>query len=106
MAGPAGRAAPGGGGGADRAAAQSLRRDGPEHFPVVFDKLHRTWTEPTGLEVADLTKITAPTLVLAADDGAMPLEHLAAVQRTLPNYQIAVVPSTSHGVAMEKPHIV
>ena len=58
------------------------------------------------MEVADLTKITAPTLVLAANDGAMPLEHLAAIQHTLPNYQIAVVPGTSHGVAMEKPHIV
>jgi len=84
----------------------ALSPDGPEHFPVVFDKLHRTWTEPTGLEVADLAKITAPTLVLAADDGAMPLEHLAAVQRTLPNCQIAVIPGTSHGVTMEKPHIV
>jgi hypothetical protein len=37
----------------------ALSVDGPEHFAVVFDKLHRTWTEPTGLEIADLASITA-----------------------------------------------
>lgn len=57
------------------------------------------WRSPT-------SPALPPTLVLAADDGAMPLEHLAAVRRTLPNCQIAVVPGTSHGVAMEKLHIV
>ena len=48
----------------------ALSPDGPEHFPVVFDKLHRTWTEPTGLEVADLAKITAPSRVRSSASWA------------------------------------
>ena len=84
----------------------ALSPDGPDHFPVVFEKLHKLWVGETGVELTDLEHITAPTLVLAGDDGGMTMEHVAAVQRALPESQIGVVPGTSHGVAMEKPHVV
>jgi pimeloyl-ACP methyl ester carboxylesterase len=80
--------------------------DGPEHFQVVFDKLHELWIGETGIEVSDLERVIAPTLVLDGDDGAMTLEHVAAVRRALPDSQLAIVPGTSHGVLMEKPHVV
>ncbi|MEY2567650.1 MAG: hypothetical protein QOE35_2179 [Actinomycetota bacterium] len=85
---------------------RALSPDGPDHFPVVFDKLHDLWTTATGIDVADLAHVTAPTLVLDGDDGAMTLEHAAAVLRTLPDAQLAIVPGTSHGVVFEKPHLV
>jgi pimeloyl-ACP methyl ester carboxylesterase len=85
---------------------EALSPDGPDHFPVVFDKLHRLWTGETGMEVADLAHVAAPTLVLCADDGGLTLEHAAAVYRALPDAQLAIVPGTSHGLPMEKPHIV
>ncbi len=80
--------------------------DGPEHFPVVFDKLHDLWIGATGLEVDDLRRVTAPTLVLAGDGGGITLEHAAAMLRALPDAQLAVVPGTSHGLPLEKPHVV
>ena len=43
----------------------ALSPDGPDHFPVVFNKLHDIWVKETGLEVADLAHATAPTLILA-----------------------------------------
>jgi pimeloyl-ACP methyl ester carboxylesterase len=84
----------------------ALSADGPAHFPVVFEKLHRLWTSPTGVELADLERVQAPTLVLAADDGSLTVEHAAAIKRALPVAQLAVVPGTSHAVAWEKPDLV
>src|SRR5206468_9636109 len=41
----------------------ALSPDGPGHFPIVFEKLHRMWTQPTGVELSDLAHVTAPTLI-------------------------------------------
>jgi pimeloyl-ACP methyl ester carboxylesterase len=84
----------------------ALSPDGPDHFAVVFEKLHRLWTGPTGIELSDLEHVIAPTLVLCGEEGASTMDHAAEVHRALPASQLAVVPGTSHGVAMEKPHIV
>jgi pimeloyl-ACP methyl ester carboxylesterase len=84
----------------------ALSPDGPEHFAVVFNKLHASWVADTGLEVADLAHVTAPTLILASDSGAMTFGHVGDVHATLPDSQVAIVPGTSHGLGMEKPHIV
>ena len=80
--------------------------DGPDHFPVVFEKLQRLWTSPTGVEIGDLAEVATPTLVLAGDEGGITFEHLAEIHHALPDCQVAVVPGTSHGVALEKPHVV
>jgi pimeloyl-ACP methyl ester carboxylesterase len=84
----------------------ALSPDGADHLPVIIDKLRQTWTTETGVDVADLEHVAAPTLILAADDGGMTLEHIGALQRALPESQTAIVPGTSHGLAMEKPHVV
>jgi len=84
----------------------ALSPDGPSHFAELCDKLRVLWTSETGVELTDLEHVTAPTLVLAGDDGGLTLDHLAAIRRALPDLQLAVVPGTSHGVAMEKPHVV
>jgi pimeloyl-ACP methyl ester carboxylesterase len=89
-----------------RALYDSVSPDGADHFPVVFDKLHHLWTEETGIEVSDLAHVVAPTLVLCGETGGLTLEHIAEVYRALPDAQLAIVPGTSHGLCMEKPHIV
>jgi pimeloyl-ACP methyl ester carboxylesterase len=80
--------------------------DGADHFPVVFDKLHTMWCGDTGIELADLAHVSAPTLLLMAQYGSMKLDALAATLAALPNAQLAIVPGASHGVPLEKPHIV
>jgi pimeloyl-ACP methyl ester carboxylesterase len=85
---------------------RALSPDGPDHFDIILDKLRALWTSDTGLDTADLVHVTAPTLLLAADDGGMTLEHLASAARALPDCQVAVVPGTSHALVLEKPHVV
>jgi pimeloyl-ACP methyl ester carboxylesterase len=85
---------------------RALSPDGPDHFAVVIDKLRTLWVSETGVDLADVERVTAPTLILAADAGGMTLEHIAAVRGALPDTQLAIVPGTSHGLVMEKPHVV
>jgi pimeloyl-ACP methyl ester carboxylesterase len=80
--------------------------DGPDHFPIVFDKLHTLWRSDPAITAAELATLRAPTLVLIGDDDCLTIEHAADVQRAIPDAQLAIVPGTSHGLPMEKPDLV
>ena len=79
--------------------------DGPEHFPVVAEKLHRMHLEEPALTPADLARIPTPTLVMVAESDEMPLEHTLALYDGLADAQLAVVPGTGHGLLAEKPEL-
>jgi pimeloyl-ACP methyl ester carboxylesterase len=89
-----------------RAAYDALSPDGPEHFPIVFEKLIATWkTEPTH-QLSELEGVTAPTLVMLGDDDVLTIEHAGAMAAAIPDAQIAIVPGTDHAVVFEKPDLV
>ena len=78
--------------------------DGPEHWPVVFEKIKRMDVEyDPPITVEDLGRIASPTLVMASDDDIVLLEHTIELYRSIPNSQLAIVPGTSHVLVMEKP---
>jgi pimeloyl-ACP methyl ester carboxylesterase len=84
----------------------SLSPDGPEHFPVFFNKLKPNWLSP-GVPLERLGEVRSPTLVLIGDDDCVTPEHAAAMVRALPaGSQLGVVPGTSHGLPFEKPGLV
>jgi pimeloyl-ACP methyl ester carboxylesterase len=80
--------------------------DGAEHFAVVFEKSRAMWAAEPTLTTDDLRRISAPALVLVGDDDLMTLAHTTALYESLPQGQLAVIPGTSHAVAMEKPDLV
>ena len=84
----------------------AMSPDGPEHFGVVFEKSVALWRSDPGIAVDELAGVAAPTLVLLGDDDVVTIEHAAAMQRALPDGQLAVVPGTSHALPMEKPGLV
>ena len=79
--------------------------DGPEHFPVVVEKLARMHVEEPTMTVDDLQSISCRTLVMVGDDDEVILEHAVARYRGIPNGELAVVPGTSHGLLVEKPDL-
>lgn len=83
-----------------------LSPDGPDHFPVVFDKIHKLWTDETGIDLADLERVTARTLLLVADEGVMTLDHAHAMAEALSDSHVVVVPGTTHNLPNEKPDLV
>jgi pimeloyl-ACP methyl ester carboxylesterase len=83
-----------------------LSPDGPEHFPIVFEKLITLWRSEPQHALTDVAHLEMPTLHLIGDDDDVTVEHAAAVQQAMPNAQLAVVPGTDHGVIFEKPEVV
>ena len=82
-----------------------LSPDGPEHFEVVFERLVAVWrTEPTH-ELSELATIDAPTLIVVGDRDVVSVEHAAAMLRSIPNAQLAVVPGADHFLLFSKPEL-
>jgi pimeloyl-ACP methyl ester carboxylesterase len=79
--------------------------DGPEHWQVVFAKFVEMTQREPHIPVDDLARISAPTLVVAADDDIVSIEHSASLYRAVPDAQLAVIPGSSHPVVMEKPDL-
>lgn len=82
-----------------------LSPDGPDHFPVLRDKLMRMWREEPTLTEANLAGIAAPTLVIGGDDDLVSLEHLVAQYRAIPNSRLAIIPAASHMLLFEHPDL-
>jgi pimeloyl-ACP methyl ester carboxylesterase len=79
--------------------------DGADHFAVVYGKTIDMVSNWTGLPLAELAKIGAPTLVLQGDQDEVRLEHSAAVATAVPEARLAVLPGT-HALPLESPHLV
>ena len=80
--------------------------EGPEHYPVVAEKIMRMAFEEPRLDVAELAGVHTRTLVAAADDDIVRPEHTIEIYRTIPDAEPAVVPGTSHVLILEKPDLV
>ena len=79
--------------------------DGPEHFPIVYEKtMHMFDTEPQ-LDLATFSAVSAPTLVLQGDRDDVTIEHSLAVVAALQDARLAVLPGT-HLLPVETPDVV
>lgn len=67
-------------------------RRGP--FPVVAAKIGEMAAAEPNLDKAELTKVTARTLGMFADDDLMTLQHAVEMFQALPTAELAIVPGT------------
>ena len=79
--------------------------DGPEHYPLIVDKLAQMHLVEPAMSTDDLKDVKSRTLVMVADDDEVTLEHAIATYRALPDAELIVVPGTSHGLLVEKPEL-
>jgi pimeloyl-ACP methyl ester carboxylesterase len=80
--------------------------DGPAHFPTVFEKTKRLWLNEPNIAKEELAKIRAPTMVIAADRDAIPIEHTLDLFRSIEGAQLCIIPGTTHFLLSEKPDMV
>ena len=83
-----------------------LSPDGPDHFDTVLDKVMTMWRNPLDIPLAEMAKINAPTLIMQGDDDGVRIDYSAALARTLPRAQLAVIPGTGHGAPIQKADLV
>jgi pimeloyl-ACP methyl ester carboxylesterase len=79
-----------------RAGYDPVSPDGAEHFPVVYAKTMQMLATEPEIDLASLTVVGAPTLVLQGDRDEVTLEHGAAVAAVLPQGRLAVLPRYAH----------
>lgn len=84
---------------------EAVSPDGPEHFPVIYDKTMKMIDSEPELDLSMFASVTAPTLVLQADHDVVTLEHGAAVAAALGSGRLAVLPGT-HSLPVELPEVV
>jgi pimeloyl-ACP methyl ester carboxylesterase len=80
--------------------------DGPDHLPVVFEKIIRMWREEPALSPQDLGEIQAPTLVLAGDRDWVAIGHTVQMYESIATAQLCIVPGATHGAPFEKAPLV
>lgn len=86
-----------------RAAYAAVSPDGAEHFDAVVRKSYDLHARAPNFAPGALQSITARSLVIGGDrDNTVPVEETAALFRSLPNAQLAVVPGASHYVIWER----
>src|SRR5262249_51821332 len=66
--------------------------DGPDHWPVVFEKFQQMAMTQPDITNAELAAIKVPTLILASDDDLVTLEHTVELFRAIPGAELAIVP--------------
>ena len=79
--------------------------DGPAHFPVVFKKTMKMWLTEPHIRKEELAKITAPTLVMAADGEDIPVEHTLELFRSINDAQLSIIPGANHFMLSERPDL-
>ncbi len=77
--------------------------DGPAHFPIVFEKMVRMWLNEHDIRKEELARISVPTLVMAGDREAIPLEHTLELFRSIKDSQLCIVPGSTHFLLAERP---
>lgn len=88
-----------------RAEYDTVSPDGPEHFAVVHAKTMRMIATEPEIDLASLSRIGAPTLVLQGDRDLVTLDHSRAVAASMPHARLAVLPGT-HLLPIEAPDLV
>ena len=80
--------------------------DGPAHFPVVVEKTKKLWLNEPNITREELAKISAPTMVIAGDTEAIPMEHTLELFRSIKGAQLCIIPGTTHFLMSQKPDMV
>jgi pimeloyl-ACP methyl ester carboxylesterase len=85
---------------------ERLSPDGPEHADVVLAKLFRLWTTEPHIDPAELRRIAAPVLVMAADRDTIRPDHSLLIASSIPGAQLCIVPGTTHNLVAERPELI
>ena len=78
--------------------------DGPEHWPVFFDKVRAMWAKPSwGISLPELAAIKAPTMLVFGDHDFTSLEEAIQILHAIPGGQLCILPGVGHGTFIQRP---
>jgi len=78
--------------------------DGPQHWPVFFDKVRTMWAKPSwGISEQELGKIKATVLIVGGDRDFTRVEETVRIFRMIPGARLAILPGTDHYTFQKRP---
>ena len=78
--------------------------DGPQHWPVFFDKVRTMWAKPSwGISEQELGKIKASVLIVGGDRDFTRVEETTRIYRMIPGARLAILPGTDHFTFQKRP---
>jgi pimeloyl-ACP methyl ester carboxylesterase len=63
------------------------------------------WLNEPNIAKEELAKISAPTMVMAGDRDAIPIEHTLELFRSIKGAQLSIIPGSTHFLLSEKPEM-
>jgi pimeloyl-ACP methyl ester carboxylesterase len=77
----------------------------PSHWSSLYHKVVTMWQTQPHYTQLDLSKIEAPTLIIAGEFDVIKPAHTHLLASSIRDSQEVVIQGASHGVLMEKPEI-
>jgi pimeloyl-ACP methyl ester carboxylesterase len=82
----------------------SVTPDVAKRFPVQFAKTRKMWLTQYDI-IAELARISAPTLVMCGDRDFPPIELTVRLYKAIKGAQLCVVPGSTHMLLLERPQL-
>jgi pimeloyl-ACP methyl ester carboxylesterase len=83
-----------------------LSPDGPEHAGVILSKLERLWTNEPHIAPEELSRVAAPTMIMAGDQDVIAPEHSRLMAFSIPAGELCIVPGAGHDLLERRPDFV
>jgi pimeloyl-ACP methyl ester carboxylesterase len=83
-----------------------LSPDGPDHWPVVMQKLKKMWLNEPNISDQELNSILKPTLIIVGDHDMIKINHTIEMFKNIKSSNLLIIPNASHEVLNEKPDFV
>jgi pimeloyl-ACP methyl ester carboxylesterase len=85
---------------------KALSPDGPDHWPVVFEKLKTMWLTLPNYQDSDLRGIRSPVLLVVGENDIVREEESKRMASLIPNARLKVLKGASHYSPVEIPETV
>lgn len=84
----------------------ALSPDGPAHADAVITKLVELWSTGPYIDPAELSRITAPTLVMSGEFDTICPEHSRLIADSIAGSNLVIVPDASHDLVEQRAEVV
>jgi len=75
----------------------------PGHWPVFWAKIEHMWAMEPNFSLADLSRIRAPTLIIAGEHDLIRRAHTDALARAIPGAREVIIPGAGHLAPVTNP---
>ncbi|MES2660602.1 MAG: alpha/beta hydrolase [Verrucomicrobiota bacterium] len=85
---------------------KALSPDGPEHWPVVFEKLKSMWLTLPNFQDEELKRIQCPVLLMVGEQDIVREEESKRIASLIPKARLKVLTGATHYSPVEIPGVV